>query len=273
MTDKLESAIRIRVDPANPGQFLACCGLLELADRLWGGAEGWFEPAVFCLNTERGIEDLLKALTTKLPTEITSLANGLTVKPLIAPLRLELAGTKSSTFIILDAWMTTKLEKGQVVAAANPPWNFWSGQQTSLRIWRQLRESLLEQMESVDDLCSERLFLHRVPLSGRYGFDPVASWNALDVGFSPNDQNIRVQSSPAVELLAAVGIQRFRPSLSGRATFLYATWAQPLSACVAAAVSSGVPTISPTTLYHGRVVDRGSYSALGYSKSLLGGNQ
>ncbi len=25
--------------PTNPGQFFACCGLLELADRLWPGAE------------------------------------------------------------------------------------------------------------------------------------------------------------------------------------------------------------------------------------------
>ena len=36
-------SIRINVDPANPGQFFACCGLLELADRLWDGAEGSFE--------------------------------------------------------------------------------------------------------------------------------------------------------------------------------------------------------------------------------------
>ena len=34
--------IRVNVDPTNPGQFFACCGLLELADRLWPGAEGWF---------------------------------------------------------------------------------------------------------------------------------------------------------------------------------------------------------------------------------------
>jgi CRISPR-associated protein Csb3 len=35
--------ITIPVDLTNPGQFFACCGLLELADRLWPGAEGWFE--------------------------------------------------------------------------------------------------------------------------------------------------------------------------------------------------------------------------------------
>src|SRR5207244_10619929 len=32
-----------------PGQFFACCGLLELADRLWQGAEGWFEEQRFCI--------------------------------------------------------------------------------------------------------------------------------------------------------------------------------------------------------------------------------
>jgi CRISPR-associated protein Csx14 len=31
--------IRIPVDLTNPGQFFACCGLLELADRLWPGAD------------------------------------------------------------------------------------------------------------------------------------------------------------------------------------------------------------------------------------------
>jgi len=43
MNNPSETVFRLRVDPTNPGQFFACCGLLELADRLWGGAEGWFE--------------------------------------------------------------------------------------------------------------------------------------------------------------------------------------------------------------------------------------
>ena len=43
---QINEPIRVRVDPTNPGQFFACCGLLELADRLWDGAEGWFEDDV-----------------------------------------------------------------------------------------------------------------------------------------------------------------------------------------------------------------------------------
>lgn len=41
---------RINVDPANPGQFFACCGLLELAGRIWDGAEGWFKEGAFLLR-------------------------------------------------------------------------------------------------------------------------------------------------------------------------------------------------------------------------------
>ncbi len=43
MSQTTPPGISVRVDPTNPGQFFACCGLLELADRLWGGVEGWFE--------------------------------------------------------------------------------------------------------------------------------------------------------------------------------------------------------------------------------------
>ena len=43
--------IAVQVDVGNPGQFFACCGLLELAHRMWPGAEGWFEGATFSIRT------------------------------------------------------------------------------------------------------------------------------------------------------------------------------------------------------------------------------
>ena len=39
-------SIRVKVDVTNPGQFFACCGLLELADRLWKINEKWWTPVV-----------------------------------------------------------------------------------------------------------------------------------------------------------------------------------------------------------------------------------
>ena len=59
-----KSNIRIPVDRANPGQFFACCGLLELADRLWPGAQGWFEQEEFCIFTadrSKLLNDLFEA--------------------------------------------------------------------------------------------------------------------------------------------------------------------------------------------------------------------
>lgn len=265
-----QPTIRVKADPCNPGQFLACCGLLELADRLWPGAEGWFTAGEFCVSGSGSLHTLLSLLVMDPPEEITRLSNDLDVKPLIAPLRFSFDGGATKT-LTLDAWVTVKIDKGKVIAVANPPWNFWSGQQTSLRIWSALRSALAEQLMNFNAAGARDLFNQRVLLSGRFGFDPGAAWNALDVGFSPNEQQLDVASSAAVELLAAVGLQRFRPQLAhNRATFEYATWGQPLGPAIAAAAAGGAIPVPPAVRYRGRVVSRGSYAALGYSSPLRG---
>jgi CRISPR-associated protein Csb3 len=48
-----EPKLSVYVDVRNPGQFFACCGLLELAHRLWAAVEGWFdaENGRFCVRS------------------------------------------------------------------------------------------------------------------------------------------------------------------------------------------------------------------------------
>ncbi len=60
MIAKQEPAIRLSVDPTNPGQFFACCGLLELADKLWDGSEGFFnkDGMGFLIKTAEVIQDI-----------------------------------------------------------------------------------------------------------------------------------------------------------------------------------------------------------------------
>lgn len=262
-------SIRVNVDPTNPGQFFACCGLLELADRLWPGAEGWFTNSLFQIECPGTLDYLLAVLVMDPPEEMTRLDNGLEVKPLIAPLRFSFDGG-ATTSITLDAWLTIKTDKGKVITAASPPWNFWSGQQTSKRIWSALRLALADQLKK-NGPAGVGLFGSRVLLKGRFGFDPGAAWSAIDVGFSPNEQGIDVASSPVVELLAAVGIQRFRPQLSDdRASFLYATWGQPLGPGAASAATAGMARVGPSARFRGHVVSRGSYAALGHSTQLRG---
>jgi CRISPR-associated protein Csx14 len=256
----------VNVDPTNPGQFFACCGLLELADRLWSGAEGWFVGERFRVESEGTLRDLLSILVMDPPTPIVRLAgNGLEVPAIIVPLAFTFDGG-STTALILDYWTRIAVLQGVPQVIANVPWNFWSGQQTSLRIWAGLRNELVAQFarftaEEFDALFTQRLFQR-----GRFGFDPGPAWNALDVGFSPNEQNLEVESSPAVEMLAAIGLQRFRPVMHGdRESFDYFTWASPNSPAVAAAAMAGGMQDRSFVRYRCSVVSRGQYAALGFS--------
>jgi CRISPR-associated protein Csx14 len=254
----------VRVDPINPGQFFACCGLLEIADRIYGGAEGWFEEGKFLISTSGSLEGVLNALVEHMPDALTQLDNGLGVAPIIAPLKLRF--DDSSDRLVLDAWSKTIRKDNEVMVIANHPWQFWSGQQTPQQIWYALSAALKNQMKNKVALDSENLFEEREFLSGRFGFDPMAACSAIEMGFSPNEQGIKVASSPAVELLAAVGIQRFRPDVeSGNKTFIYSTWGYPLYPEVAAAFASGRLTSAGCVRFRGCVLQRGQYSSLGFS--------
>jgi CRISPR-associated protein Csx14 len=247
---------------------------VELADRLWPGSEGWFADGQFHVACKGDLPQLLSALTGASCELLLHLENGLEVKPIIAPLRLLFNG--GAMVLTLDAWMTMGVarlgpEKGTVAALANPPWNFWSGQQNPARIWGPVRNALIELLPTCDEADFTRLFEQRRFLTGRFGFDPGPAWNALDVGFSPNEQGIAVESSPAVELLAAIGLQRFRPKMGeSRDSFTYATWGIPLSPSVASAAASTAIRFNPSVRYRGRVIARGQYAALGYSTILSG---
>jgi len=51
----LAPSFSVSVDVTNSGQFFACCGILELAHRLWPGAEGWFDKyrSMFVVYSQR----------------------------------------------------------------------------------------------------------------------------------------------------------------------------------------------------------------------------
>jgi len=48
---------RLRLDPHNPGQFFACCGLFELSELVAPGGEAWFahEGCEFVLFTDASV--------------------------------------------------------------------------------------------------------------------------------------------------------------------------------------------------------------------------
>jgi CRISPR-associated protein Csx14 len=263
-----EPSIRVAVDPTNPGQFFACCGLLELADRLWPSAEGWFSDTrrefKITFSGENGtLRELLVTLILDPPAPLERLDNGLEVPPIIAPLRFSFDGG-STTGMVLDGWTRISVLKGAAKAIGNSPWNFWSGQQTSMGIWSGLRAELATQLSRMSDDELASLFEQRLFQKGRFGFDPGPAWNALDVGFSPNEHNTEVESSPSTELLAAVGLQRFRPVMNkDRDAFDYFTWHSASSPAVASAAMAGAIRGGRTLRFRAPVTSRGQYAALG----------
>jgi CRISPR-associated protein Csx14 len=117
------------------------------------------------------------------------------------------------------------------------------------------------------------LLSQRLLQKGRFGFDPGPAWNALDVGFSLNEHGVEVESSPATELFAAVGLQRFRPVMhDGRDGFDYFTWHNACSPCVAAAAMAGAIRNRQTLRIRASVTTRGQYAALGFAYPLNAGD-
>jgi CRISPR-associated protein Csx14 len=271
-----QASITVAVDPTNPGQFFACCGLLELADRLWPGAEGWFtadgREFKIAFTDEKGtLRELLATLIMDPPTSIQQLDNGLEVAPIIAPLAFSFDGG-STTGLVLDAWTRIAALRGTAQVISNPPWNFWAGNQTSTKIWSSLRAELVAQLRRWIPSEFNCLFSQRLLQGGRFGFDPGPAWNALDVGFSLNEHGVEVESSPATELLAAVGLQRFRPLMNDdRDGFDYFTWHKAYSPPIAAAAMAGGVRDRHTVRYRATVTSRGQYAALGFAFPLTRG--
>jgi CRISPR-associated protein Csx14 len=267
--------VAIPVDTTNPGQFFACCGLLELADRLWPGAVGWFHGRTFCVRFDGDLRALLASLVLDPPQQQLLVCGTLPVKPIVAPLAFTFDGDATSRFV-LDFWTKIIIKSRTVQAAAAPPWNMWSGNQKSLSIWLQLRDEVRiliagdkpTNAEPCTDAELLDLFGQKRPLTGRFGFDSTAAWNPQDIGFSPNDQGMAVESSPAIELLAAVGLQRFTPAIES-GVIHYQIWNFAASPAVAAAISSGGIRHAGTK-FHFEIVDRGQYSAFGKARPVKG---
>jgi hypothetical protein len=230
--------ITLNVNLRNPGQFFACCGLLELASRLWPGSEGWFDQnhggAVFHVATGSGHNDPLGELVRRLcePDELVALADeDDAYQPDRKPLVVLPFGLR------LDWWLDSYRGDGKSELKV------WAGQQTPDRNINGLRRAWRDILgRGGSAVRSSELFAQRRPLTGRFGFDPSASWEALDIGFSPDEQNVPVLTSPATEILAAVGLQRCRPLLleDSRRRFLYRAWRDPIEIALAPAAIAGM---------------------------------
>lgn len=230
-----EPSICVRVDPANPGQFFACCGLQELADRLWEGTEGWFEDRGFCLRSLVGREDIGSGLSSLLNTiaeaplsQIDSQDDFASPVELAAPFALQ-----------MDWWKDKRTGGNQL--------KVWAGSMRSVRIARAMQAMLSQADLHNEDVFDYGTIVYDTQEPDKkvepFYFDARRGLNAhsIEIGFAPDSLSMPTLAYPAVEFLCLVGLQRFRPMPTDtKRIFDYFTWALPLATHVAPLAACGL---------------------------------
>lgn len=215
------AGITIPVDLTNPGQFLACCGLFELADRLGPGAEAWFTldglSAVFQISATSGLTlsallDTVRSIEFDVGTDADD-QNGAesdaTDKTSLEPIQIE-----SPIRLVLDWWSDKSIKP-------------WAGSMNERRILYAMLKAIdpadpdpLNNSKAVFDPAPKQITgkrANRLRKREPFYFDCRRSSNAhpLDSGFSPDVHHMTSTCFPVVEALCFVGLQRARPASTG----------------------------------------------------------
>lgn len=204
--------IRLDVDLTNPGQFFGCCGVFELAQRLWPRATAYFQGARFIVSD--GDLDELVTRAAKAPLEVLEPANQTS-----SALRL------AEPFDLrLDWW---KFERGLKT---------WAGRMSVDRIAKSLQQDLPNTLSNgfFDDghvvIGADGKKVEPYYFDGRRGANALP----LDVGFSSDALSLETVAFCATELFTLVGLQRFRPSEVKPRVYRYRAWRTPFPATLAA---------------------------------------
>ncbi len=235
--------LRIPLDPLNPGQFFACCGLFDLFARGVAMVRGHFtcdeatpRRAYFILTSPERI-DLAGLLGSVRSGSYELLPHD---QKAIQPIAVNMNGQR----LVLDWWLDTFQED-------TTPLKCWAGQVTTGKLFADL-PGLIDAATDADTL-----FYCPALTRSKFGIDPRSAWNALDFGFSPDKHNRDSATYPIVELLGAIGLQGFRPDTSDRRSLVYRLWSIPLQLPAARlAAFSGWPGL-PSFRYQFSIAKRG----------------
>ena len=221
------------VDPANPGEVLACAGIAHLAWRARAQA-----PTGFVRARDGGVRF---AAPDAVP--LLDEARAWALERIEPPPheRLRLAG------VTLDWWCPWGL---------NPSVKTWAGPQSAWTVHGNLHRALAS--------SHPREWLgHRAPVDGgRLGLDPASAWDALELGFSLSaHRSMRVTARPRVELLASVGLQAFGLARA-RGGFRYHLWRVSPLPVARAAFAGAAPDFETLAAYRVATAKSGANTVL-----------
>ncbi len=227
----------VAVDPANPGQFFACCGLFELASRLTKQATARFEGSRFVVDAGPTLPRLLEQLT---------------AQPLV---RLDPEDETSSPVGVPPPF-DLRIDWWSDAAAGGRELKTWAGRMDSVRIAQAMASAIRDSRFHTEQLLNVGcvVFSPEDPTKKvePFYFDSRRAPNAhsRDAGFSPDALGLTTTAFPAVEILCLVGLQRCRPAPAGtKRVFEYRTWQVPLPISVMAAVVCGAANLPGSSTY------------------------
>jgi len=269
------ASFSVNVDPTNPGQFFACCGLLELADRLWPNAEGWFAEDGLMFHVacgEHSLDELLNAVgqstiqsslgddgLKRLGTLLSVAKDSLTTTDRADKERLQQAWrvervTLTSPFnIMLDWWWD---ESSGVTLLKT-----WAAKQFVLEIARPMLFAIRATNWNLCGLANCLSTTAKISgLPFYFDADNNTQNTPRDFGVAPADVKMAPSDRPLVELLTFIALQRFRPSRAGRSELVqYAIWKAPQIPNVAAALATGCVQIPDSCKFEFRMLYRTKY--------------
>ncbi|MDO9047905.1 MAG: type I-U CRISPR-associated protein Cas8c [Methylobacter sp.] len=250
--------VSIPVDIANPGQVFACLGLLEAADLLYGPSEGCFdwdnegEPQ-FILKSEQSekpVEDILAFLVDATAFAVAPYGwvppkgDATDLKP-IGTFPANEPDNLSLPIVLQDT-------KGKIVSfghwadgSGRDNFKLYAGNRSALKIANDMLQAIAHLWEKQHNKLISDPFGTLCGMGGSFNFDPRGAWTALDVGYSLNDLKKakvleqKVMASPAVELLAAWGLEHARPDEISLRYYCYAVWDRLLPPQLARVAMSG----------------------------------
>jgi CRISPR-associated protein Csx14 len=251
--------LRIPLDPCNPGQFYACCGLIELFElsgtqTLSKFVVNWRRPreATFVLASDTALElgaiakAVREARYRSLPRPEAKDKKPETDS--IAPVQVTIFGRE----IVLDWWLEWFRQRARQLKC-------WAGQVTTRKLI-----CILPALLAGGDLS----FDEGVLTTTRFGIDPRSAWVALNLGYSPNEQGQESRTYPVVEMLGAFGLQGFRPAGSRAEGFTYHLWLSPLPRVVVRSVCARSWPGCESAAYRFSLGVRGSYKYFSFAEPI-----
>ena len=140
----------------------------------------------------------------------------------------------------------------------------WAGRQSVLDIATSMKEALKGPTWRNEECLT--FSVRECGLPFNFDSDLGAQGGAIDVGFAfdplAGSSLTRIESMarPALELLAFIGLQRFRPDeIKGKKRFLYTAWNRPLAIEVASPAACGALPIVGASRYEFRLLYRTKY--------------